>query len=178
MTARLSLKYGKQPVFLKPFIHRPGGYGMPKVVPIVISKRGVCRSGMHDGTVREWIGKCLDVEDQRKAEKALQESEERFNKFMHHLPGLAWIKDLQGRYVYANETAGLVFQTPRERLIGKRDEDIFPEAVVAQFRENDRQALMRQTGVQVVETLKHLMGWSIILSSANFPFWGRTASRY
>ena len=108
-----------------------------------------------DGTVREWIGKCLDVEDKRKAEKALQESEERFTKFMHHLPGLAWIKDLQGRYVYVNEAAGWVFQTPRERLIGKRDEDIFPEAVVAQFRENDRQALMRQTGVQVVETLKH-----------------------
>lgn len=108
-----------------------------------------------DGTVREWIGRCIDVEDRTQAEKALQESEHRFNKFMQHLPGLAWIKDLQGHYVYANETAELVFQTPREQLYGKTDEEIFPQDVAARFKENDRQALISETGVQVVETLKH-----------------------
>ncbi len=111
-----------------------------------------------DGTVREWIGKCIDVEDRTQAEKALQESEHRFNKFMQHLPGLAWIKDLEGRYVYANETAELVFQTPRERLYGRTDEEIFPQEVADRFKENDRQALLKQTGIQVVETLKHSDG--------------------
>ncbi|TMQ35060.1 MAG: response regulator, partial [Planctomycetota bacterium] len=33
----------------------------------------------------------------------LRESEQRFARFMQYLPGLAWIKDLQGRYVYAND---------------------------------------------------------------------------
>lgn len=125
-----------------------------------------------DGVVREWIGKYLDVEDRTQAEKALQESEQRFNKFMHHLPGLAWIKDLEGRYVYVNEAAGLVFQTSREEVLGKRDEDIFPAAVVDQFRENDRQALMSQAGVQVIETLKHQDGVLHHSIVSKFPILG------
>ncbi|HNP28675.1 MAG TPA: PAS domain S-box protein [Nitrospirales bacterium] len=133
--------------------------------------RGVpIRNG--DGVVREWIGKYIDVEDRKQAEMALQESEQRFNKFMHHLPGLAWIKDLEGRYVYVNEAAGLVFQTSREEVIGKRDEDIFPATAVDQFRENDRQALMSQTGVQVVETLKHQDGVLHHSIVSKFPILG------
>jgi PAS domain S-box-containing protein len=52
----------------------------------------------------------------RAAEQALRESEERFARFMQHLPGLAWIKDLQGRYVYANDAAEQEFQTSRQQL--------------------------------------------------------------
>ncbi len=125
-----------------------------------------------DGSVREWIGKCLDVEERTQAEKAMQESEQRFNKFMQHLPGLAWIKDLQGRYVYANETAAIVFHTPREGLYGKTDEEIFPEDVAAQFKENDRQALLSETGVQVIETLQHPDGVLHHSIVSKFPILG------
>ncbi|WP_342350047.1 PAS domain S-box protein [uncultured Nitrospira sp.] len=99
-----------------------------------------------------------DMTVRKRAEDALRESEERFARFMQHLPGLAWIKDLQGRYVYANETAEQVFHTPCERLYGRTDEDLFPEEVAACFRENDRQALVTEKGVQVVETLRHRDG--------------------
>jgi PAS domain S-box-containing protein len=88
-------------------------------------------------------------------QQALRESEERFARFMQHLPGLAWIKDLQGRYVYANDAAEKAFQTPRARLYGKTDLEVFPAAVAAQFRENDERALAQGAGVQVVETLAH-----------------------
>jgi PAS domain-containing protein len=36
------------------------------------------------------------------AEERLQKSEGRFAAFMDNLPGYAWLKDLQGRYVYIN----------------------------------------------------------------------------
>ena len=74
---------------------------------------------------------------------------------MQHLPGLAWIKDSQGRYVYANEAAERAFGTPRERLYGRTDEEVFPPETAAQFRENDRRALEAGAGVQVIETLEH-----------------------
>ena len=91
----------------------------------------------------------------RRAEEALRASEQRFAGFMQHLPGLAWIKDLQGRYVYANDAAERAFRTARADLYGKTDEEIFPPETAAQFRENDRRALAGGSGVQMVETLEH-----------------------
>src|SRR5262249_49847218 len=71
----------------------------------------------------------------------LRESEQRFARFMQHLPGLAWIKDLQGRYVYANDAAEKAFHTPRSELYGKTDAQIFSPETAAQFQANDQRAL-------------------------------------
>ncbi len=84
-----------------------------------------------------------------------RESEQRFVRFMQHLPGLAWIKDLQGRYVFANDAALKVFGTPRQQFYGKTDAEIFPAETARSFVENDRQALASEFGVQVIETLTH-----------------------
>jgi len=54
-----------------------------------------------------------DITARREAIQALRESEQRFARFMQHLPGLAWIKDLDGRYVYANDAARGPFRCPR-----------------------------------------------------------------
>ena len=97
----------------------------------------------------------IDITNQKQAEEALRQSEERFARFMQHLPGLAWIKDVQGRYVYANAAAEKAFSTPREKLYGKTDQDIFPPEVAAQFKKNDERALTDGKGVQVIETLEH-----------------------
>jgi len=110
------------------------------------------------GEFAGFTGSCVDITDQKRVDDALRESDERFTRFMRHLPGLAWIKDLQGRYVYANEAAESAFDVPRESLYGKTDEEIFPGEVAAAFRENDRQALASEAGVQVIETLEHADG--------------------
>ena len=94
-----------------------------------------------------------DVTAAKQAERALQESEQRFAGFMQHLPGLAWIKDLQGRYVYANDEAVKAFGMPRPELYGKTDEEVFTPETAARFKKNDRKA-MNGTGVQVVESLE------------------------
>ncbi|HEX6943652.1 MAG TPA: PAS domain S-box protein, partial [Gemmatimonadaceae bacterium] len=91
----------------------------------------------------------------QEAEEALHESERRFDQFMRNLPGLAWIKDAEGRYVYANDAAEKAFRVPRAQLYGKKDEEIFPPETAAKFRENDEQAMARPSGYQAVETLLH-----------------------
>src|SRR5262249_36959132 len=88
-------------------------------------------------------------------EESLKRSEERFSRFMEQLPGLAWIKDHEGRYLYVNEMAERAFGHTRDVLQGKTDNDIFPPQTAAQFRENDYEALHSINGVQIVETLKH-----------------------
>jgi PAS domain S-box-containing protein len=82
-------------------------------------------------------------------------SDKRFARFMQHLPSLAWIKDLQGRYVYVNAAAAKAFRISRDQLYGKSDEEVFPPETAAQFKENDRRALASDSGVQIIETLEH-----------------------
>ena len=99
-----------------------------------------------DGSPDYFISVVEDITARKRAEEALRESEQRFARFMRHLPGLAWIKDLQGRYVYANAAAVKAFRTPPEELYGRTDDEIFPPEVAAQFKENDQQALTKEEG--------------------------------
>jgi PAS domain S-box-containing protein len=98
---------------------------------------------------------CRDLTSTRRTEEALRGSELRFAGFMRHLPGLAWIKDLIGRYLYANEAAEKAFGRSQDELRGQTDHELFPPATATRFHENDRLALESPGGLQTVETLQH-----------------------
>ena len=100
----------------------------------------------------------FDMTERKQAEEALRQSEERFSRFMQHIPGPAWIKDMQGRYIYANKATEQVFHASEEKLYGRTDEELFAPTVAAQFKENDRRVLVSGMSVQVVETLEHADG--------------------
>ncbi len=90
------------------------------------------------GNIVKWYGTSTDIEDRKRAEDALRESEERFAAFMDNLPGYAWMKDLQGRYVYINQ---MVRGLPGYQSLGKTDAQIWPADLAAEYRANDQQRL-------------------------------------
>jgi PAS domain S-box-containing protein len=45
-----------------------------------------------------------EIEERQKMEERLRDSEARFTAFMEHLPGLAVMRDMEGRYLFANRT--------------------------------------------------------------------------
>ncbi|HVL15219.1 MAG TPA: PAS domain-containing protein [Gemmata sp.] len=112
-----------------------------------------------------------DVSENRAANRRVAESEERFAQFMRNLPGLAWVKDADGRYVFANASAEQAFGTRGEELIGKTDAGLFPHATAAQFRANDERALSAG-GVQTVELLTHPDGSTHHSLVTKFPIPG------
>ena len=111
-----------------------------------------------NGDFAGYVGSTIDETERVRADQALKETEERFSRFMQHLPGLAWMKDVQGRYVFANDAALTAFQTRRQLLYGRTDREVFPKAAADQFADNDRRALESGTGVQSIERLEHADG--------------------
>jgi PAS domain S-box-containing protein len=129
-----------------------------------------------DGSPDYFISVVEDISARKMSEENLRQSERRFARFMRHLPGLAWIKDSQGRYVYANAAAVKAFRTPLEELYGRTDDEIFPPEVAAQFKENDQRALTNEAGVFVVETLEHEDGVLHYSAVRKFPIPGQDGS--
>ncbi|HKP70256.1 MAG TPA: PAS domain S-box protein [Pyrinomonadaceae bacterium] len=114
----------------------------------------------------------IDITNRKESEKALRESERRFSRFMQHLPGLAWIKDVDGRYIYANESAERSFGVSGDALYGKIDEEIFPAETAEHFRTHDRRAMDSAGGIQIVESMVEADGFSHHRVVNKFPIAG------
>ncbi|BCS52246.1 PAS domain S-box protein [Geobacter sp. SVR] len=104
--------------------------------------------------------------------EALRQSEQRFASFMLHLPAAAWIKDLQGRYVYANAEEDRIFSLPFSEYLGKRDEEFLPPATSRQLRANDEQVLADGESLQAIELLRQADGIEHHLIVSKFPIPG------
>ncbi len=127
------------------------------VITAVVQDDGTPRCFLviaRDLTVRRQMERKLReaaAASKRDADLRLRESEERFARFAQHLPGLAWIKDLEGRYVYINDAGAAAFHQPREKIYGRTDLELFPAETAAQFRTNDQRAVTGNRGIEVVE---------------------------
>ncbi|MEM7247213.1 MAG: PAS domain-containing protein [Acidobacteriota bacterium] len=108
---------------------------LPVLVPQVIMKGG-------------------ERQRRRAAERALRESQRLFQAFMNNSPALAYIKDEDGRYVYANQLFGDLFGVDVE-VSGLTDFNLWPAETARQLREHDREVLESQETLQFMETVPH-----------------------
>ena len=102
------------------------------------------------GKFRGYIGTCYDITDRKEAEDTLRRSEQRFSAFMDNLPAFAWMKDLEGRYVYTNKSLEQL-EAFRANVIGKTDAEILPAEIAAVYRANDQQVIATKKAMQAVE---------------------------
>ncbi len=149
----------------QPGLHQDDLAGTGTAWNAAVAERGVYehehRIRMEDGTYRwhlsravpvsdgngsfKWYGTATDIHDIKDADERVRESEQRFSRFMHHFPGLAWIKDRMGRYVYINEAAERAFKRSADEVYGKTDAEIFPKEVAEAFTKNDLRSLQSDT---------------------------------
>src|SRR5229473_703232 len=113
-----------------------------------------------------------EIEERKEAEGAVRQSEERFAAFMDNLPGYAWMKDLQGRYVYVNE---MVRGLPGYRSLGKTDAQIWPADLAAEYRANDQQMIAAK---KPLHTLEHFQqeGKHRYMAGSKFPIFDKTGA--
>jgi two-component system, cell cycle sensor histidine kinase and response regulator CckA len=105
----------------------------------------------------------IDLSDLKQTERKLKESERLFASFMEHLPSVAVIRDLEGRYLFANAAWEQTFQKSREEWRSKTSDELWPPEVAAKFKEQDRLVIESGEAVQSLVTLRHADGlhhWS------------------
>jgi PAS domain S-box-containing protein len=124
------------------------------------------------GSVVKWLGASIDIDDRKETEEALRQSEERFAAFMDNLPGYAWMKDLQGRYVYINQ---VVRGLPGYGSLGKTDAQIWPADLAAEYRVNDQQVIAAKKPLHTVEHYLH-EGKQRYMVGSKFPIFDKNGA--
>lgn len=125
-------------------------------IPVAVSAKLVSRENR--GIVQSFV---RDITDRKLAEQALRDSEERFQLFMEHFPGLAYIKDSDTRAVYANRGFLTYLKIPPSDIVGKTNRDIFPAEFAEQMTSDDLRILASGQGEEIEENYNS-QTWSSI----------------
>lgn len=94
-----------------------------------------------DGKQRLIGGIGIDITAQKKAEKQLQLSEQRFRSFMDNNPAGAWINDEHGTFVFVNREYNNITRNPQPIKEGALLSELYDVQLVQQASQTDRQVI-------------------------------------
>lgn len=96
-----------------------------------------------------------DITEQKRSQRTLEVSEERFRAFMENLPAIAFIKNTTGQYIYGNHAFLSYHDTTAEDLETGcvTDFDLTQRDSAERIRKNDTQVIKGQTPLHVGEHL-------------------------
>jgi PAS domain S-box-containing protein len=92
-----------------------------------------------------------DVSDRRAQEHRLSQAQMRFQAFMDNSPVVAFMKDMDGRYIWANTAWGNLHQGGTSAALGKTDDELWSPEIAARFRAGDAQALVSFAPIETEE---------------------------
>lgn len=107
-------------------------------------------------------------EARRRVEAELHESNRMFRTFMEHLPGAAFIKDEDGRFLYANYGMDKAFNLAAGTSTGKLLTELLPLEIARQIHDSDQRVLASGQSIQEVEVIPSSTGNSYWLTN-KFP---------
>lgn len=92
-----------------------------------------------------------DIGEQKRAERALRDSEALYHSLVESLPMNVFRKDMQGRFTFANRLFCETLDAAPETVIGKTDFDFYKHDLAEKYRQDDKQVL---GSGQVLETVE------------------------
>jgi PAS domain S-box-containing protein len=115
--------------------------------PLWVRSNATCVPGVGDeGSF--WFNVVEDITERKRMEDQLRsqivqlhETEARLRAFFEHSPNIIFLKDREGRYLYANKQFNRALRTTEDQIIGKRDDEAFSPEQAAAFQANDRHVL-------------------------------------
>jgi PAS domain S-box-containing protein len=124
----------------------------PKSGPV----RGMLLASMHYleyGGEACVLGNLIDISDRKRAEELLRDREKQLHDILNSMPGLVFIKDLEGRYQFINQSCGELVGLDPASVPGKTTHDLFPKETADILVANDYRVLVEHKTQQVEEVL-------------------------
>lgn len=84
--------------------------------------------------------------------RVLRDREATISAFLQNVPCAVYMKDLGGKYIYANETCAGVFRRKIEDVIGKTDAELLPKTTAAKARNVDQQVISQNKVIESTES--------------------------
>ncbi len=108
----------------------------------------------------------------------LLEDLERLHAFMNNSPVVAFMKDANGRYVYANKKLEDMFRISFAELQGKTDFEWLPAEIAQNARENDQNVLENGQIIELFETVPTPDGATKYWMVLKFPFTNAAGQKF
>jgi PAS domain S-box-containing protein len=127
------------------------------------------------GTLSGYAKVTRDLTTWRQAHERVRESEERLQAFTDHSPAMMFLKDAGGRYRFVNRQLLAQFHLPREQILGRRDEEVFPGALARLFVAGDAEVVSRRSAVELEQAVL-LDGGERVHMVVKFPVFDATGA--
>ncbi len=124
-----------------------------------------------DHEVAGLVGLMLDISQRKKVEKALKESKDLFDAFMQHMPGLVFMKDHQGRYIYVNDAFAQFTATQPNKALDRYTHQIWDPESAQELQANDEKVYQSQSAHSNMEKVHSSSGKVSYLLTSRFPIW-------
>ena len=116
-----------------------------------------------EGRVTGYAKVTRDMTELRHTRERVEASEARLKAFADHSPAVMFIKDLDGRYSFANRQFLERFGLRLEDALGRNDAELFSRTQAAAFTAHDAQVLASGAPVKVEEKARCLDGERVSL---------------
>lgn len=100
----------------------------------------------------------------------LRKAELRQKAILDNIPDIAWLKDLQGRFIAVNEPFVKACGLKAEEIIGKTDLDIWPKELALSYRANDQEVIDSKKRKCIQEKLIYPKGPEQWMETIKAPF--------
>ncbi len=97
-----------------------------------------------------------ELVEQRTSE--LRKQSHALQALIDNLPHMAWMKDSAGRFVAVNRVFAESTGQPMDALLGKTDEQIWPQSIAVRYREEDLQVIQQRQQMTVEESIISIPG--------------------
>lgn len=115
------------------------------------------------------VGAVQDITEQKEAQKRLQESLHQQKAILNNIPDMAWLKDIDSRYIAVNEQYLQVSGLKYEEVVGKTDLEIWDTAFAEMYRKDDVEVMQSGLRKTIEEKQKDSTGREYWVETTKTP---------